>query len=324
MITTAVKEILCEHSWFMIGLKPEEIASRVCEFVHKHQAVVGTDFSKMDATIGKLIRGFYRHWLLKALPKVDVKILDEYLKRTEDIVIQFGSSRSNSHGINLSGAPDTTLLNSLTNGFSDYCALRAAGFSPADAFARIGPKYGDDGISDPAVEAEIVNQTRQMGLIVKAEVIAKNLPVIFLSRVYIDPWTTDTSFAEVKRALSKVPVGPRHKRPLDALADKVFGYLVTDSKSPILGNYLHALVRVYKLKPQKVASRDMARRAAGGPYPFDETFREQCLIEAARRIGLEASEASAFEDLLDAAKTVKDLEECRLFDAIDYPDNVVA
>jgi len=106
MITTAVKEILSDHVWFMVGLKPVDIAERVCDFVSKHKAVVGTDFSKMDATIGKLIRGYYRHWLIKALPKVDVRILDEYLKRTADIVIQFGSTQSTSHGINLSGAPE--------------------------------------------------------------------------------------------------------------------------------------------------------------------------------------------------------------------------
>lgn len=326
-LTTAVKEGLSEHSWFMVGKTPETLAEEVHAYVAPLAEVELTDFSKMDATISPWMRKCYGNWIRRGIKKEAHHLVSAYLRHTENVKVRFGSTTADSGASNLSGAPDTTLLNTLVNAFVDYCSLREAGFSAREAFDRIGPKYGDDGISDPGVKLMLSAVAAAIGMTIKVDSIVPNgvKAVEFLSRVYVDAWTSTSSFACVPRALAKIPVGPAHKPLMVALADKVSGYLVTDAQAPILGPYLRALQRVYGLATvTDFSDPDMVRRTTGGPYPFDPNDADAARCLAELSLGLALGDGLILEDRLDRAETVEDLRACRLFDPIDYSSNVVS
>lgn len=91
---------------------------------------------------------------------------------------------------------------------------------------------------------------------------------------------------------------------------KVRGYLVTDSKSPVIGAVLRAYNRIYQLDKVdvngKYARPDEVWRFVDGPYP--EVGPIGRLVAEAEFEKMFGATLGQFESSVDAAKTIADLE----------------
>lgn len=153
-----------------------------------------------------------------------------------------------------------------------------------------------------------------MGMALKAEKQDGNRLTI-LSRTYPDPFQTIVSHAVVKRALAKIPVAFKHQDP----RDKVLGYLATDSHVPILGDYLRALKRLYKIKdydPKEVETlwardRDMAWRFQERKRWHLSDYEKELMVDSvAKEFDIEPGDVIRVCGRIAAAKTPEELGLC--------------
>jgi hypothetical protein len=291
--------------WCCVGLSPSALAERVTEFCGSRD-YVETDFTKMDARISPHLREVYRQFLLRLFRRScreDItRILDMHIDAQLRIP-HVGKRKSGT--MNLSGSADTTLLNTVVNAYCDYLACRLAKLRPDEVV--IGPKYGDDGISRAGIDFEGVCQ--QTGCKIKVTECESGGPVSFLSRVYPAPRSEYGSYACWQRALSRIPV-TTNPNSIVGFALKVRGYLVTDSKSPVIGAVLRAYNRIYQLDKVdvngKYARPDEVWRFVDGPYPeVGPIGRLVAEAEFEKMFGVTLGQ---FESSVDAAKTIADLE----------------
>jgi hypothetical protein len=123
------------------------------------------------------------------------------------------------------------------------------------------------------------------------------------------------SICDPLRALRRIPVITSGKPVLQGLTERVAGYLATDSSTPLVGHYLDALARIYKLdvKDYHVSDHDMDFRIRMGPYPFGEHTKdtELAINIIGRQFAVETDVVMAAIENLGAATTVEDLVSIR-------------
>jgi len=217
-----------------------------------------------------------------------------------------------SGSMNLSGAADTTALNTHTNALISYLTMRRLDYSHTKAYDSICPKYGDDGL-DEHVEKwlETANLLGFAGTIDKRE--SNFSPIDFLSRVFIRPMETNTSVCEPLRALRKLPTTCSTRPVAEARYDKANGYNVTDGKTPLVGEYARAILRVYgggasNKADRTTEDREMAFKIKRGPYPFDDDYVSAAVFEVGRRMGMDVAQVEHLAASLDAARTPEDMD----------------
>lgn len=293
-------------SFWSVGKKPDDIARSVCDFA-KLGDIVETDYSKMDGTISPFLRDQYEYFLKRMFHKNQRPDLGDALKKHRDLKVRTPIGKTfRSGSMNPSGSSDTTPLNTYVNASVDYVAQREAGYSIADSFARIGPKFGDDGLC--LAGPDYLAAASALGLKLKCVDVKCGEPVSFLSRVYVSPTLSLTSIAEPLRALGRIPV-TTNADPIVGLTNKVNGYLITESKVPLIGNYLRALSRVYKLgKPnRRKATNDEVFKLDATPHPFDESFLDATITVVAQRLGICEGEVAALAKAFDDVHNTEDL-----------------
>jgi hypothetical protein len=74
-----------------------------------------------------------------------------------------------------------------------------------------------------------------------------------------------------------------------------------------VGDYLNALVRVYKLGDPTKLSREEAYKLDSTPYPYDSDFADEVLGVIAQRLNITVEEVSNYAQAFKEAKTVEDL-----------------
>jgi hypothetical protein len=307
-----------------VGLSPAEIADRVHKFALQVNGPIDqTDFTSMDGTHSDFTNQNYLYLYRNLYSAEHRKDIVNAFQRNYDRTVKMprtveGGKRKKfkSRAMNLSGKADTTNSNTWPNGFVDYCALRNGGLDPDQAFSRVGPKFGDDGLGDGNYDR--VTVARELGFIMKSEIAPEGEAVSFLSRVFVRPRATGTSIVEPLRALAKIPVSVRSVAGSNRedLANRVHGYTTSDPSTPLVSDYCRALVRIYRLRANlKTLDRDMAHRIDGGPYPYDKQFEGDAINVIASRLSLSAGEVMTAIKQLSAAKSEKDLLKIRLVQA---------
>jgi hypothetical protein len=91
----------------------------------------------------------------------------------------------------------------------------------------------------------------------------------YLARVFIDPYTTDTTIQDPVRTLRKLHLTARNATvPLpDAALDRVEGFEITDGLSPIVSDYVQAVKKWYTPLASNKAIRDKrADKYVDKPY----------------------------------------------------------
>jgi len=294
-------------AFWLVGHTPDVIAGHICKF-SKHGNLVETDFAKMDGSVSEFLRDQYEFFLKRLFPQELRRELGGVLRQHRNLKITTPTGdKIDSKTMNPSGSSDTTILNTYINIGTDYIAQREAGFAASEAFARIGPKFGDDGVSISG--PDYIAAAALIGMTLTTVEIADGEPVTFLSRVYVDPKGTPTSITDPVRALGRIPVTTNSK-PEVGLANKVAGYLITDAKTPLVGDYLRALARVYKLgnANKRLATRDEAFKLELTPHPFEDCFADKAVTVVAQRLDITEGEVLALAKALENAQTVEDLE----------------
>jgi hypothetical protein len=308
-----------------VGLTPAETGERVQAFARGVTCIDQTDFSKMDGTHSEFTNNNYLYVYRCAFEKQHHKDIREAFARNYNRKVALPRTelgrpkrkKFNSEQMNMSGKGDTTNQNHWPNGFVDYCALRNGGVSPAEAYKRIGPKFGDDGLGDGAFDRVAV--AGALGFTVTSDVVPSNAPVSFLSRIFPVPRDSPMSIVEPLRALSKIPVSTATKGKAfltTDLANRVAGYLASDRDTPLVADYCNALTRIYGLRPDLAnIDRDMAYRIEAGAYPYDAQFEGECVAVIAQRLGVTATEVYLAIKELRAVKRKEDLGKIRLVEA---------
>jgi hypothetical protein len=263
----AASKVLKGKDWYAFGKSPKEIADRVHMLACEAENLTITDYKQWDSSIKEFmnelkIRGF------KSLFHPAHKDEIERLIRSEnniDAKLPLGTKFSTATMV-LSGSPATAFGNSFMNGFTSFCAFRESGVAAKDI--KLGIYGGDDGMNlnlDPKWLRKVADD---LGLTVDVEASqAPDLPITFLARTYVNPKQGPGSCCDARRALGKLHLTTA---PVDVplavvLARKAAAHLITDSKTPLIGDLARLLQRS---EPELTA--ELLGKGAKGELTVDE------------------------------------------------------
>jgi len=271
------------HEWYAFGKHPSLVTARIQDLATKYTQLQSTDLSKCDGSVG------YIHYILlqavvkRAFPLCyhnEISTLLYKEARASGITKTF--HKYTQLFTTLSGSSDTSIKNSLINSFNDYVSHRRL-HDVATSWCSLGLYGGDDGVStNPNVE--LLNATyAQLGMHLKADVVNQFEPLPFLGRIYLDPWTTNQSIADVKRHIVKLHLSVSPKDvPADlALHRKADGFLITDPTTPILSDWARAVKRCVpqvhpdvQAKFERISRMDVNYMARTFETPFPPVDRD--------------------------------------------------
>jgi hypothetical protein len=309
--------VLKRFEWFASAMKPEDIARRVQEICSYPDGVIISDYSRLDGHISdddkKFKEKVYMRWV-----RADFKVaLRDILRKDRPLRGITAQGVSYEPGTSqLSGSPGTTNDNNLVTLRHDYIGLRQIGYNPQKAWKMLNKWVL--GASDDRIRANLPNYAEtleqvatKLGHKLKSEVLhpLDGDLVTFLGRVYVNPHDA-TSMQDPLRTIPKLhlTMSPGHMVSIEQAAfNRATGYLVTDSKTPIIGNYCRAVLRVLaKTHPHLVYTTGVEDyRVEHGPYPQDN---EEALLSAmCKLLDIDAGEIRQIMDTFDAVETLDQL-----------------
>nr|QYF49907.1 MAG: putative RNA dependent RNA polymerase [Henan sediment noda-like virus 1] len=290
--------------WFCPGLTPKEIALKVVEYCRSIGTPMEADMENFDGSVSEwaqrhVMNAVYYHYFNVAEHE-DLRKLTDLLITCPARAKRFGFRYDAGVGVK-SGSPTTCDLNTVLNGFLQYCSVRMTkpDLEPLDAFSQIGLAFGDDSLFDVTYKRKFSDVVENMGLKTKIETFDATKGVTFLARVFPDPDTTTTSFQDPLRTWRKMHITMRDPNvPLGSAAcDRVEGYLVSDLLSPLTSQYCQAVLAYYSSRPdaEKYNVRH-ARKSSnrekpywltqGGSWPQDERDIDLMLQVTSARTGI--------------------------------------
>lgn len=246
-IYAATEQVKKTASWYAFGLRPEQVAEKVRLLAMLAPILLEGDFSKWDGTLPHLLRLLERKFGMRFFSP---EYVDEFVRLHERLVCRAGRTEKGvrywTGSSRLSGGADTSLFNTVLDGFLVYCAKRLEGRSPEEAWANLGIFGGDDNLSDAKKEClELV--CADLGLTIKIIVREAGSAVGFLGRYWTNPWEHEGSCFDVYRALSKFHYthknDPTETRAM-ILWRKAVCLWVTDSQTPVLGCLARNILRL--------------------------------------------------------------------------------
>jgi hypothetical protein len=231
---------------YAFGKSPEEIAGIVaslCVKAEKH--ALATDFSRLDGTIGTVIRLVEISVLKRLFASVYHDKIEKEFKRL------LNGQGVTKHGVfydlmlsRLSGSPETSNANTIATLFVLFVSNLLMGYNPDDAWLNVYNGCiagGDDGLAADVDPLAFTRACKMTGLTGKGDVIPRgSRGVNFLSRTYSpDVWFGDSSsICCLRRAVWKFHTTanlpktfPLHRK----LYQKSLSLLANDSRTPVLG-----------------------------------------------------------------------------------------
>jgi hypothetical protein len=297
-----MSEAMHQFKWYMPGSTPAEIDEAVTNFVTSE--TLETDYSRFDARVSGWFVDVFRVIMTNAFGKKYTEHINELIDELSDQIV-FGKHETsyNKGSATTSGAADTTLRNTVINAFISYCALRHMGLSVKGAFNRLGPKYGDDSLTNATADA-LNFVCKETGMVITIE--EKRDYIGFLGRSYPIRGVSG-SICDVPRFLAKSYFGYVDKGAAVLAVDKATGYLATDAHTPIVSQYCKWLLRRYGSEELKGnGSRDMDWRRETGPWPVPT--EEAALSRVASMLDTSEDEVVRIMQLLDSDATPLELE----------------
>lgn len=308
--------VLKKYRWFASSMTPSEIAARVQHMMSYPDGVIVSDYSRLDGHISDDDKRFkekaYMRW---CHPSYKVQ-LTEILRKdrpakgstANGVVYKPGTSQ-------LSGSPGTTNDNNLVTLRHDYIGLRQLGQTPKMAWKNLNNWVL--GASDDRIRANIPGYAKvleevaaKLGHKLKSDVLhpLDGDLVTFLGRVYVNP-TNDTTMQDPLRTLPKLhlSMAPRGTSIEQAAFNRATGYMVTDAKTPIIGAYCRAVLRILKVSHPNLEYKSGVEdfRVTRGPYPQDDV--DSLLSAMCKLLDLSVDEINAIESGLDSAKTLDEI-----------------
>jgi sarcosine oxidase delta subunit len=240
--------VLQQVDWYMPCHTPAEIADAVQTLASRSDELVETDYSKFDGTFLRFMRenvefAIYKRWVHADHLSELVELLAN--ETNAPAVTRLGV-KYDPDCSRLSGSALTTDGNSIANAFVSYMAGRMSGMADDEAWSWIGIVYGDDGLRSGNITNQILmDSASSLGFDLKiVNRAARGSPVTFLSRVYLDPWSTPASVQSPLRTLLKLHTTCDTQSEIEDIGwAKTQAYLVTDSMTPFIGHWCRAYQR---------------------------------------------------------------------------------
>lgn len=310
--TYAFKEsVLKQAPFYSPGMTPTQITDRMRD-ITTTSGVISSDFSRFDGSISewlqiRIVRAAYLRWLkIEQRPEFDKWFNGVFIRRA-----------TTTHGLaydpgwgTRSGSPITTDGNTLMNAFVTFCALRrtqkADGnvHSVIEAYNALGLYCGDDGYTSliPGLAASITAVAIDFGL--KVEVIEhRQGPYPYCGRWFIDPMHTPCSYQDPKRTLPKLHLVKNGSMSLEQrITNKATGYMVTDSKTPLIGPWCRKVLAITKLTPRNMEHEELYKMQHPWPQE-DETLLKEAFAE---HLELTVQELDAMNTLIEEAVSLTD------------------
>jgi len=205
-------------------------------------------------------------------------------------------------------------------------------------YAVIGPKYGDDGIgphlptiTDDVWEKSAIFLTQSIGMVLKVSFSTPEQGTYFLGRCYPRPLESLASYADVCKAVRKLSVAK--SLSVEKYKLKLLGYWTTDSKTPVIRQFLMVVAKLYDLElksfegmveldeeDRPVLSTEMQRlydldrdtfyRVIGGPYDVQDEDIPMMLEAIAEQVNFNnVTELNNWLDGLMECSTWAELDE---------------
>lgn len=267
----AWKDYIKVVPWYAFSKHPKIISDRVYDLAQGADWLIPTDFSKWDGTHGKFLADFELSVLLRFFSPTyhrEVKNLHQSQFKVK-AVTKTGVFYDTGY-TRLSGSSDTSDFNTLGNALVAYIALRHVK-EPVDAYNCLGIYGGDDGLTSN-IDAKLYEKvSTKLGLCLKAECVRPGECVPFLGRVFLDPWSSTVSICDVRRRVASLhlSVTPKTVPPKVALANKAFGYLITDPNTPFISHWARKILDFCKIDTKY---KDLLRCDNSWFSQFDDPF----------------------------------------------------
>jgi len=314
--TYAFKEqVLRQQPWYVPGMAPREVAERIAE-ICRASLVAETDFTTMDGSIPEWLKKFvtipaYQAWVTNEYANILTKVLQA--EHRANAVTSNGVAY-NVEFSQLSGSPGTTDCNSLANAFITYCALREMGYSPQEAYSRLGAYGGDDGVSRDVDPVVLTNTATLLGMKLKC-IPVRNGACSFYGRVFFNAdcgqigSIQDPERTWRKLHLSTAPADVSDKR---ALANRTFGYLTLDPAAPVTSDWCRKVRELTGITGGEVTRYDSYHawlQVSEGHEGWPQMPRDLAFEAIAWRLDRDEAEVRDLADSILNAKKMTDLEE---------------
>jgi hypothetical protein len=303
-------EILHNVSWYAFGHSPSTLEQMLGKIATGKTNVLATDFSKFDGYISEFIRSLETKIIRRFFRKKDAHIMAGlHAKQFKLTGVVNGSTISYPPGFNrLSGSPETSGFNSTDNAFFNYCAYRESGKTPTEAWSSLGIYGGDDGLSFDMPAESFEQVARDLGFVVKAELILRGAVVPFLGRFWHNLWEGQaTSTADIPRQLTKVHLTTAGNEVslAEVLRGKALGFYHSDRETPILGVWARRVLELTGGVEGEAGSFANYLVKQGGI--LKQPSREQALTHLFRGGIVQASQVERLESMFSQAKNLEDM-----------------
>lgn len=298
-------DVLKNTRFYSPGMTPDEIVTRLGELT-KTSGVLCTDYSRFDGTISKwlqkyVVKAAYKRWLT-------FDNHGSFNKWFDKIFTRRATTR---HGVNYdpgwgtrSGSPITTDGNTMINAFVMFVAFIKLGLSIPDAFEAIGLYCGDDGYTtnrDGLIHA-VLETARELGLTAECT-IYKEGPYPFCGRLFVDPSLIPDSFQDLKRTLPKLHLVNNGPESIEQrITNKATGYMVTDSKTPILSVWAKKLLSLTALEAKHVSHEEAYKM--NHPWPQQDT--EKLMEAVMKHLDMTSIEIRQMESMIQQTTSLTD------------------
>jgi hypothetical protein len=202
-----------------------------------------------------------------------------------------------------SGEPGTTVFDSIDVKFLVFVAARQLAYPPDLAWS-CSMEFGDDVVGDATVLQHMETSLKRFNYNCKVEI----SPVVtFLNRYY--PSLPDpSSFVNVRRALSKLPVVSKNHpdHGWSIIRARCSGYLRHDPNTAFWSNYLKCMLRITEMDTEfSPAAKEYATPWYTSPsvYPNVDPTGTNFLEHVARNLGTSTEDLCLLSDQLDGITT---------------------
>jgi len=247
----ALSKHISKFSWYAFGKTPRQIAHQIAQMCSRAKISIScADAVRQDGHVSSIARDLERMILVAYF---DLEHLPEVTQLHE---LQYGCRAVTTEGLKYmldfhrgSGSPETASFNTVLTKFCDYVARRNENSTIEEAFNADGLFGGDDSAATDVNGAALEVAGAWVGQrIENVEFLRGETGVNFLSRFYDDKvWFGDeNSTCDIARALAKLHVTAHLNglTPLEKLAQKLAGYALTDSETPVFAEVIRAARRV--------------------------------------------------------------------------------
>jgi len=247
--TYAFKDAFLKSTpWYAPCKTPIEIAERISKIVG-HKGAVMADFENMDGSVSQFLQDTVLAIYCRAFIPMHRGELNNWYRKMLMTRATTSTGMKYDAGVGTrSGSPPTTDGNTMIDAFVCYCALRQMMMTPKDAWAVLNDQTifaGDDSVlpAIPGLDVAFAAATEALGMKAKMSTSLPGQAVGFCGRIFVNPGVTLDSFQDPERTLIKIHLsGNKQVSPVQAAYNKARGYLATDSKTPLIGNWARKIL----------------------------------------------------------------------------------